>query len=235
MRKIGLFVLAIVFMLLFASCKTTENVEPVQEVKVAPATIEEPKAEEPVVEEKTDIPAKGYLTIDLIKGIVPGVLYQLNMSEGQEPVVRAVALGGNQAGNKINEREPSIDNIRFVFELSEWVEVRVDSDVKDSLMLFAVPHNSDPAVYDDSYFEAIPDNMTYVGLNAPEGDDPNWGSFYLSTDFSKAGFYDLVFTDGIRPVAMILTRFYEEGTIRDISDEQLESFMSQAAEDAKKL
>ena len=227
--------MVIMLMLLFASCKTTENVEPVQEVQVAPVAVEEPKAEEPVVEEKTDIPAKGYLTIDLIKGIVPGVLYQLNISDGQEPVVKAVALCGNQAGSAINERDPSIDNIRFVFELSEWVSVRVDSEVKDNLMVFAVPHNSNPSVYDDHYFEAIPDNWTFVGLNAPENAGDSWGDFYLTPDFSKEGFYDLVFTDGISPVAMVVTRFYNEGVIKDISDAELEKFMSEAAEEAKKL
>lgn len=234
MKKICLLLLVIV--VLFVSCKTTENVEPaVQQTQVTSASVEEPKAAEPVVEEQVAIPAKGYLTIDLLKGIIPGVLYQLNISDGQEPVVKAVALAGNRAGSEVNKREPSIENIRFVFEINEWVEVMVSSEVKDNLMVFAVPHNADPVIYDDKYFQAIPDNMQFVGLNAPEDPSESWGSFYLNPDFNKAGFYDLVFTDGISPVAMVLVRFYDDGFISDISDEELEKFMSQTAEDAKKL
>ena len=233
MKKLCIVALVISLMFMFVACKTTENAEPAPQVS-QPAAVEEPAAQEPVEEETLDI-SKGYLTIDPLKGFVPGVLYQLNISDGQEPVVKAVALGGNQAGSSINEKDPSIDNIRFVFELNEWVSVRVDSEVKDNLMVFAVPHNSDPSVYDDHFFEAIPDNWTFVGLNDPEDPSSSWGDFFLSPDFSKAGFYDLVFTDGISPVAMVLVRFYDEGTIRDISDSELEKFMSEAAEEAKKL
>ncbi len=235
MKKLWVLYLIFAVVLVFASCKSTEvAAEPAPEPQVTTVAAPEQPAAEPVAEETVGT-SKGYFEIDLLKGIVPGVLYQLNLAEGQEPIVRAVALSGNRAGSDlVNGKDPSMDGIRFVFELNEYVSFNVDSDVKDNLMVFAVPHRSNPSDYDDTFFQAIPDNMQFVGLNAPE-EGSDWGDLFLNPDFNADGYYDLVFTDGIRPVAMVLTRFYKEGTVENISDEELERLMSQAAEDAKKL
>ncbi len=236
MKKLWILFLVFAVVILFASCKSTEVAQeqaPEPQVAAPVATVEPPAAE-PVAEETIDT-SKGYIEIDLIKGIIPGVLYQLNLAEGQNPTVRAVAISGNRAGSDlINGKDPSMEGIRFVFELNEYVAFNVDSDVKDNLMVFAVPHRTNPADYDDHFFEAIPDNMVFLGLNAPE-EGTDWGEFCLNPDYNNEGYYDLVFTDGIHPVAMVLTRFYKEGQVENISDEKLEQLMVQAAEDAKKL
>ncbi|MBQ4500350.1 MAG: hypothetical protein II962_00780, partial [Spirochaetales bacterium] len=127
MRK--LFEITLILVMLFAlvACKTTETLdanEPAQQPEVASVAEPEPVAAAPEPEPEQ----KGLPVFDPLKGVLPGVLYQLNPVEGQEPVVRAVSLSGNRAVDEINKREPSIDNIRFVFELNEWIGITADSD-----------------------------------------------------------------------------------------------------------
>ena len=166
MKKLFVLGIVLIVMFSFVGCATTE-VEEEKVETVAPAPVEEqPVAEEPVVEEKAEESAKGYLEFDPIKGLVPGVLYQLNLEEGKEPVVKGVALAGNQAGSSINEKEPSVEGLRFVFSIQEWITVKVDSTLtsdefssyfEEGLWAFVVPHEDNPASLDAVWFEGAMD------------------------------------------------------------------------------
>lgn len=232
MRK--LFEITLILVMLFAlvACKTTETLdanEPAQQPEVAPVAAPEPVAAAPEPEPEP----KGLPVFDPLKGVLPGVLYQLNPVEGQEPVVRAVSLSGNRAGNEINKREPSIDNIRFVFELNEWIGITADSDKTDSLFAVILPHANDPNFYTEDSLQAIPDNASYVNLDLTE-EGKIYGETYIY-DFNNPGFYDIVIADNAKPVALILIKAFKAGEIEGFSDSQLEKYMTDAALEAKSL
>ena len=232
MRK--LFEITLILVMLFAlvACKTTETLdanEPAQQPEVASVAEPEPVAAAPEPEPEQ----KGLPVFDPLKGVLPGVLYQLNPVEGQEPVVRAVSLSGNRAGDEINKREPSIDNIRFVFELNEWIGITADSDKTDSLFAVILPHAKDPNFYTEDSLQAIPDNASYVNLDLTE-EGKIYGETYIY-DFNNPGFYDIVIADNAKPVALILIKAFKAGEIEGFSDSQLEKYMTDAALEAKNL
>ena len=228
-----LFEITLVLIMLFAlvACKTTETLdanEPAPQPAPTPVSEPEPVAAETAPEQK------GIPVFDPIKGVIPGVLYQLNPVEGQEPVIKAVSLAGNRAGSAdFNSKEPSIDNIRFVFELNEWIGITADNEKKDGQFVVRLPHANDPNFYTEDSLQAIPDNASYVNLD-PTDEGMIFGETYVY-DFNNPGFYDLVFADNAKPVALILIRLFEAGQIGDISDAELEKYMTEAAAEAKSL
>lgn len=246
MKKLLLLSIILVMMLSLMGCVVlvVGEDEPAEAAPVAPTpAVEKPVAEEPAVEEKQVENTKNYLEFDPLKDVVPGVLYQLNPEEGKEPVIKGVALAGNQAGTEVNERAPSVDNIRFVFERSEWITVVVDSNLgnddlssyfEDGLWGFIVPHENNPASLDAAWFETAMDQPV---PNSPiiRSDDGEfrWDT-YVWEPF-EPGFYDLLFTYRAKPVAMVVMRIYGEGMLSDISNEQLEKFMKEATTEAKQL
>ena len=242
MKKLFVIGIVLIVMFSFVGCATTE-VEEEKVETVAPAPVEEqPVAEEPVVEEKTEESAKGYLEFDPIKGVVPGVLYQLNLEEGQEPKVKGVALAGNQAGSSINEKEPSVEGLRFVFSIQEWITVKVDSTLtsdefssyfEEGLWAFVVPHEDNPASLDAVWFEGamdipVPYSPLYLTDDGIVWDTYVWYTF-------EPGFFDLIFTYKTKPVAMVLIRIYAEDVLTELTDEQLQTFMNEATEEARQL
>ena len=242
MKKLFVLGIVLIVMFSFVGCVTTE-VEEEKVETVAPAPVEEqPVAEEPVVEEKAEESAKGYLEFDPIKGLVPGVLYQLNLEEGKEPVVKGVALAGNQAGSSINEKEPSVEGLRFVFNRQEWITIKVVSTLsadefssyfEEGLWAFVVPHEDNPASLDAAWFEGAMDiPVPYSPLELTD-DGITWDTYVWNT--FEPGFFDLIFTYKAKPVAMVLIRIYAEDILTELPDEQLQAFMNEATEEAKQL
>ena len=230
-----LFEITLVLIMLFAlvACKTTETLD-ANEPAPEPAPVAAPASEPEPVAAVTEPEQKGLPVFDPIKGVVPGVLYQLNPVEGQEPVIKAVSLSGNRVGSEaINGKDPSIDNIRFVFELNEWIAITADSEKKDGQFVVIIPHAKDPNFYTEDSLQAIPDNASYVNLD-PTDEGMIFGETYVY-EFNNPGFYDLVFADNAKPVALILIRLFEEGQLGTISDSELEKYMTEAAEEAKRL
>ncbi len=175
---------------------------------------------------------------------VPGVLYQLNLKDGDEPVVRGLRLDGNLAGlggdsyggeGSINGRPCAADKRRSIFELQEWIYIIPDTDKTTGLSVYIVRHNDDPQTYTDSFIAAIADEVPTVALEKPEDDtdtSASWGDIYLSSD-NEPGDYDLVITYLMKPVARVRLRFYEENSLTPKSDAELEKLMSDAAASAK--
>ncbi len=159
--------------------------------------------------------------------MIPGKLYQLGDTD-KEPVVKGVKLGGNQIGGTLNDREPADDNIRFLFALSEWVYVYPDTEKKSGLSVYVTEHQKDAETITDSFLAALSDDTPKAELIAPEEDGYEWGAFYLNHETFAAGDYDLIFADGLKPVARVLLKFYPESELNDKTDAELETIMSDA-------
>jgi len=58
-------------------------------------------------------------------------------------------------------------------------------------------------------------------------DDPEgcWGNFYLNPEDCEAGYYDFVFTYQGKAIAILLTRFYNDGELSEKSGAELEALM----------
>ena len=165
-----------------------------------------------------------------VEPMVPGTLYQLNEEEGKDPVILGVGLDGNRSGEAggINGRAPSFDNIRSVFELNEWISIRLDTDKTEGIKAYVIPHQDDPATLTDSFIAALDDKTPFVELKAPEGDAVSWGELSVNPEDWQPGSYDLVLTDGMKPVARVLIELYKENDLASKSDAELQKLMADA-------
>lgn len=175
---------------------------------------------------------------DDIESAIPGILYQLNVKENEEPVIKAVSLVGNRTGSargyedaSINDKKPSVNDIRYIFELNEWISVILSTEKKSGLTAYIVEHQKDPQTYVDSFIASLDDSVPRTELVKPEDDNEYvyWGEFYVSPDDHAPGYYDLVFADGIKPVAKITLKLFKADELSDKSDGELEKIMKNEA------
>jgi hypothetical protein len=159
--------------------------------------------------------------------MVPGKLYQLNLEEGEDPIIRGIHLAGNIAGStEWNQKDPGTEGIRCIFELNEWVEIYPDTDAADDLKVWVLKHGENGNSYEDVKFsDEMPGFAAELSLEYSDEESP-WGSFYLNPEDAETGYYDLVFTRGGKAAAMVLTHFYEEGGLREKSDSDLDKIMN---------
>ena len=163
--------------------------------------------------------------------MIPGTLNFIGLKDGETPALKALRLYGNQSGASDNEthgfnyKPASVEGIRCIFELNEWVEVYPDTD-ETQIGLLIMNHLEDQTAYETL---TISDSLTtaagyaaFIDLTKPESGDDPWGSFYLNPDENKEGYYDFVFTIGGKPVATLLTRFYNEAELSEKTDAELE-------------
>ena len=153
---------------------------------------------------------------------VAGKLYSIG-----DPVIKGLALSGNRSGSsEFNSKDPSTEGIRCVFELNEYVEFRLDTDVNKSIEVWVITHGA----YDGDYAEAkFSEEMNgyrtkwNLEKNAEAG---NWGEFYLHNDENPAGAYDFVFVIDGKAVAVFATQFYKEPELEEKTDEELGKLVS---------
>ena len=160
-------------------------------------------------------------------------LIQLNLKDGESPIIRSAALDGNRAGksieeggNHVNGRPISDNNIRSIFELNEWISIRLDTAQKSGIIAAIIPHVEDDSKLAENL--ELPDAAPRVELNAPDtSDNPmaSWGEMYLHPDDWQPGAYDLVFLSGNKPIARVLLKFYPEKDLENQTDAQLEKLM----------
>ena len=169
--------------------------------------------------------------------VIPGVLYSLNLKDGEEPVIKGIRLTGNRTGselnNGINSWPVSAEKVRFIFALDEWISIELDTAKdSDAFHAYIVPHKESEETLTDTFVEMLAGNEAVCDLN--DSDDWNeWGSLYLFSEDWPEGNYDLVITDGITPVARVLLNMYNEAALNDKSDKELEKMMSDAVNAAK--
>lgn len=223
MKKTFLF--ALIFALLFSmvACKSTavEEKPVIEAVEVAPVE-EEPAAEEPVVEEPVEEPVVD-VEINAVSGAyIPGVLYQLQ--EG-DPVIRGLYLAGNQSENS-GAIEPTAENIRFIFNLAEWVYIYPDTYRNEGISIRVARHADDLSVYTKSYIEEG-EFLYYADLYNPGDPAWEWGSVNISQE-EDPGFYDLIFinSEDNTPLAVIIIDFFKEQELDKYSFEQLQQIMA---------
>ncbi|MBQ9910103.1 MAG: hypothetical protein IJM50_01110 [Lachnospiraceae bacterium] len=166
---------------------------------------------------------------DVQHAMVPGTLNFVNLKDGETPVLKALRLDGNLAGEGdrgdgkgFNYKPASTEDIRAIFELNEWVSVYPETEKAD-LGLWVFTHREDQSSYKDlTLSDVVAGYVTFVDLARPEDPENPWGEFYLNPAEVKDGFFDLVFTVNAKPVATLLTRFYNENELTTKTDAELE-------------
>lgn len=176
------------------------------------------------------------------KAMIPGTLNFINLKDGETPVLKALRLYGNRAGEGdagdgkgFNYKPASTEGIRCIFELHEWVEIYPDTEQTSGIRLWVFEHREDQTSYEKLTFSDVAKGfITYQSLEKPEGENDSWGSFYLNSDSVPAGYYDFIFTIDGKPVATLLTRFYKAGELENKSDAELEQIMQEEIKAAGK-
>ena len=215
--------------------------QPVSEPQPAP---EKPEADVSVAEEKVPEPEVKYPVFDPVKGVVPGTLYQINLEEGQVPVVKGITLEGNVAGTAaLTGKDFSSENLRCAFEIGEWINIRIDTDLKaddfsayyeEGLFAFIVPHMSDYSIINLEYMIDITGGPSTPSAICRQDDGKVAADKYIPSEY-QPGFFDLIFTYKAKPVAMVMLMGCAEGSLSQMTDRQLEEFMAQAVAAAKNI
>ncbi len=161
-----------------------------------------------------------------------GKLNLIELDDRDSSVLRGVKTMGNSFGSQedINGKDPSLDDVRCIFGLNEWVEFYPDTDKESGIRVWILKHRDDQEYYADCKFsDLMPDFATYCDLHYPEdAEDPlewYWGSFYLNPDDCDPGYYDFVFTYDGKAIATLVTRFYKDGEMNSKSGAELEALM----------
>ena len=161
-----------------------------------------------------------------------GKLNLIELDDRDPSVLRGVTIKGNCAGTAegFNSKEPSLTDVRCIFELNEWVSFYPDTDATYGLRVWILKHRDDQEYYNKAKFSDLDPNFAnYCDLHYPEDadnpDETEWGSFYLNTDECEPGYYDFVFTYEGKAIATLLTRFYNENELTVKSDAELEALM----------
>ena len=161
-----------------------------------------------------------------------GKLNLIELEDRDPSVLRGVKIWGNSVGtaDDINGKEYSLDDVRCIFVLNEWVEFNPDTDKDYGIRVWILKHRDDHEYYADCKFsDQMPYFVTYCDLHYPEDvdtpDEWGWGSFYLNPEDCEPAYYDFVFTYDGKAIATLVTRFYEEGELNDKSGAELEALM----------
>ena len=167
--------------------------------------------------------------------MIPGTLNFIELDDRDPSVLRGLRIISNRVGssleNGINALPSSVDNIRCIFELNEWVYFYPDTDATYGLRVWILKHRDDQGYYNTAKFSDLDPNFAnYCDLHYPEDaenpDETEWGSFYLHPEECEPGYYDFVFTYEGKAIATLLTRFYNENELTDKSDAELEALIN---------
>lgn len=161
-----------------------------------------------------------------------GKLSIIDLEDRDASILRGIRITGNRIGSEkdINGKESSLTDVRCVFELNEWIEFYPDTDAEYYLRVWVIQHRDDQEYYNKCKFsDMMPGFASYCDLHYPVDEaDPEsacWGTFYLNPDDCKAGYYDFVFTYEGKAIAVLQTRFYDEGQLDGKSGAELEALM----------
>ena len=161
-----------------------------------------------------------------------GKLNLIELDDRDASILRGVRIWGESIGtiDDINGKEASIDDVRCIFSLNEWVEFNPDIDREYGLRVWILQHRDDHEYYKTVKFsDLMPGFVTYCDLHYPvDADNPDewyWGNFYLNPEEWEAGYYDFVFTYDGKAIATLVTRFYNEGELSNKSGSELEALM----------
>ena len=157
-----------------------------------------------------------------------GALHFIDRDDRDASVLRGVRFSGNRSGSEeFNSRPPATEGIRCVFELNEYVAALPDTDVTSGILVYVLPHREGEAQksYETEWFsDEMPELAAVYNMEQREGDD--WGEFYLNPEEAAPGCYDFVFVYEGKAIATLATRFCDEGQLENLTDKELEDYMS---------
>jgi len=161
-----------------------------------------------------------------------GKINVIDLDDRDSSVLKGIVIKGNCAGTAegFNNREASLDDVRCIFELNEWIEFYPDTDKEYALRVWILKHRDDQEYYNTAKFSDLDPNFaSYCDLHYPvdeeNPDEWTWGSFYLNPDDCEPGYYDFVFTYEGKAIGVLQTRFYNEEELSAKSDAELEALM----------
>ena len=162
--------------------------------------------------------------------MIPGKLNFGNLKDGEQPVMTALTLKGNQAGSsKWNDRKPATEGIRCIFNLNEWIEFYPVTNAEYGIKVWIIKHKEDQSFYLKNKMRDITPGFVQGGdiRKDPDAEEGSaWGSMYVNPDNAEPGYYDFVFTYEDKVFATMLTKFYKEHELNK-SDEELEKLMKE--------
>ena len=168
---------------------------------------------------------------DAQKAMIPGKLNFVNLNNGEQPVMTALTLKGNQVGSaEWNDRKPATEGIRCIFNLNEWIEFYPVTNAEYGIKVWIIKHKDDQSYYLKNKMRDITPGFVQGGdirkdPDAEEGS--HWGSMYVNPENAEPGYYDFVFTYEDKVFATMLTKFYKEDGLDNKSDEELEKLMKE--------
>ena len=166
-------------------------------------------------------------TADKVIG-VPGVLYFINLKDGEQPPFKGIRIDGNQHPLSLNGWDFSTEKVCFIFNLSEWMWISVDPNVSGDFEVYFVKHADDQAVYDKMSIATLQD-MAVASTVLSDPNDPtwSWGDAYIFHEDNEPGYYDAIFTKGSKLIARMVIKMYGVGELGDYSDEKCEELMEE--------
>ena len=215
-----LLVLSLLFCLAACGSKTADN----ETVPAADNNVEsQPAGEDETISQKADTATAAGLT---------GKINIIDLEDRDASILKGMKIIGESVGTEddINGKESSLDDVRCIFELNEWVEFYPDVDAEYYLRVWILKHRDDQEYYNDCKFsDLMPEFVQYCDLHYPEdADNPDewyWGNFYLNPEDCEAGYYDFVFTYEGKAIGVLQTRFYNDEELRGKSGAELEALM----------
>jgi hypothetical protein len=167
---------------------------------------------------------------DAQKAMIPGKLNFVNLKDGEQPVMTALTLKGNQVGSaEWNDPKPATEGIRCIFNLNEWIEFYPVTNAEYGIKVWIIKHKDDQSYYQKNKMRDITPGFVQGGdiRKDPDAEEGSpWGSMYVNPDNAEPGYYDFVFTYEDKVFATMLTKFYKEDELDNKSDDELTDLMS---------
>lgn len=167
---------------------------------------------------------------DAQKAMIPGKLNFVNLKDGEQPVMTALTLKGNQVGSaEWNDRKPATEGIRCIFNLNEWIEFYPVTNAEYGIKVWIIKHKDDQSYYLKNKMRDITPGFVQGGdiRKDPDAEEGSpWGSMYVNPENAEPGYYDFVFTYEDKVFATMLTKFYKVDELDNKSDDELTDLMS---------
>ena len=167
---------------------------------------------------------------DAQKAMIPGKLNFVNLKDGEQPVMTALTLKGNQVGSaEWNDRKPATEGIRCIFNLNEWIEFYPVTNAEYGIKVWIIKHKEDQSFYLKNKMRDITPGFVQGGdiRKDPDAEEGSpWGSMYVNPENAEPGYYDFVFTYEDKVFATMLTKFYKVDELDRKSDDELTDLMS---------
>ena len=193
--------------------QTQEQEQTGKAAEPAASKTEQPQA----AGQKADRPAE--------QTMILGRLYQINLPEGQTPLIKGVKITGNQSGSGINGLPCAGDGIRSVFNLDEWMNFSLDTGIPagEKIGVYAFVHNPDPSAYD----KGLPGEPAAKaeGEVPAVWDDEHTMNFYVFHENYQPGYYDIVFVHNDKPLAKMMVKLFKDGELNEKTDAELMELM----------